>query len=281
MLAVTSLVAASSAAASFCATGVVRNYLKPLEEMPRLHSVPLTNDLPFGPSGLFVGERAVGPLVSDETIAGFSLSFGSRSEMPSPRLDWTVVARLVRVARRERKRRLIERRVERVRRLGPHDNRRFTFRVSRKPSLYRLEIELRGRDGRRLGRFGRYLRVLRPRRDARLALAKTSFRHGETVSPRLENFGTESLLYGLGYRIDSYDGPSWTPSPSFPPRPVPLIGLRTGPGEAGSCWRFKIPDEAPPGLYRFVWSGRTSRGTIPDRNARLTLTSEFRILPSS
>jgi hypothetical protein len=183
------------------------------------------------------------------------------------------------VARRERARRRIARRIEHVARFGSHERRRFPFRLSGKPSLYRFEIEFLNWAGKRIGRFGRYLRVLRPRRDARLALNPTSFRPGDTVAPRLENFGTESLLYGLGYSIESYDGAAWARSPIDRPRPIPLIGLRTGPGEAASCWDFTIPSDAPPGLYRFVWSGRASRETIPGHDGRLKLTAEFQVLP--
>jgi len=256
---------------------MVRNYQRPLEAMPPLRAVPVTSNLPFGPPGVFLSERAVGPIVSDRSAIGFSLSFGSPRLRPSPRLDWTVVARLVRVARQERTRRRLARRIEHVARFGSHDRRRFSFRLSGRPSLYRLEIEFRNRAGMRIGRFGRYLRVLRPRRDARLTLKATSFRPGETVSPRLENYGTESLLYGLAYSIESYDGASWARAAIDQPRPVPLIGLRTGAGEAASCWDFTIPPHAPPGRYRFVWSGRTSRETIPAHNGSLRLTAEFRV----
>lgn len=279
VLALASLLAAPRAMAGFCETGVVHNYLKPLEEMPALRSVPVTGSLPFGPAGLFIGERAVGPVVAGKTLAGFSLSFGSRMEAPSPRLGWTVVARLVRVARRERVRRLLEKRTARLARMNPGERRRFSFRVSGKPSLYRLEIEFRNREGRRIGRFGEYLRVLGPNRKARLALKGTSFRRGETVSPRLENYGTETLLYGLDYSIQFHDGTEWARSPSFPPQPVLRIGLRTGPGETAACWKVTIPEDAPPGRYRFVWSGRASGGAIPRRAVPLTLATEFRVLP--
>jgi len=270
---------ARATAAGFCKTGVVRNYLKPLEAMPPLHGVPATSDLPFGPAGVFLSERAVGPIVSGRSSIGFSLSFGSRTLKPSPRLDWTVVARLVRVARHEHARRALARQREHVVRLDSRSRRRFSFEISGRPSLYRFEIEFRNRAGKRIGRFGRYLRVLRPRRDARLTLETTSFQPGDTVSPRLENYGTESLLYGLEYSIESYDGATWARSPFDRPRPVPLIGLRTGAGGAASCWGFTIPSDAPPGRYRFVWSGRTSRETIPAHNGRLRLTAEFRVLP--
>jgi hypothetical protein len=272
---------ASAAGAGFCETGVVRNYMKPLEAMPRLPEVPSTNELPFGPAGLFLSERAVGPIVSGSSLAGFALSFGSPALTPSPRLDWTVAARLVRVARRERARRTIARRIALVKRIGSHGIRRFSFRLPARPSLYRLEIEFRNRAARRIGRFGRYVRVLRPRRDARLILKTTSYRPGEAVSPVLENRGTESLLYGLAYSIESYDGAGWARSPIDRPRPVPLIGLRTGPGETASCWSFTIPLDAPPGLYRFAWSGMTSRETIPARNGRLELNAEFQVVPST
>jgi hypothetical protein len=272
---------APAQAADFCKKGVVHNYSKPLEEMPPLRSVPLTSDLPFGPAGLFISERATGSIVSGKTAAGFSLSFGSNAQRPTPRLDWTVVARLVRVARRERAKRLLQSRVAHLVRMEPGEMRRFAFRLSGRPSLYRLEIEFRNRAGRRIGRFGRYLRVLGSSKRARIVLARRSFRPGATVSPRLENYGTESLFYGLGYSIQLHDGASWVRSPSFPPRPVPAIGLRTGPGETAACWKFTIPRDAPPGRYRFVWNGWSIKEAIPRRGARLTLTAEFQILPAA
>ena len=86
---------------------------------------------------------------------------------------------------------------------------RFSFSVSAKPALYRIEIIFQDGHGKRLGRYGEYLRVVRPNEDARLVVTPSSLIPGETVHARVENFGTDAVSYGEGSRIERYGDAGW------------------------------------------------------------------------
>lgn len=285
MWAIAGFVSTSQAGAAFCETGIVHNYLKPLERMPEVRQAPVDQHLPFGPFRVFLGHTNRVPLQVGSGELGFHLSYSPfhLHKHFSPRLDWLVTAQLTRVDRRGRSIELLGRIKKQVKRLRssddrPRDTLHFSFEVSN-PALYRVEIAFRGRSKEMLARYGEYIRVLRPRFDAQLALDRSSFRPGEVVSPRLENYGTESLFYGLDYSIESYDGVSWTPAPIKASGIVPAIGLGTGPGGAASCWNFRIPMDAPPGLYRFVREVEHAAGLFGHRGEPIALTAEFDIAP--
>jgi hypothetical protein len=273
-------------AAGFCEEPFVRDYAQPLSQMPPLRRLPdRRNDLPFGPAGLVVANKSnpqrfgipfVQDLRPETKRVGFSLVNEGRGG--TPRLDWTVVASLERVSRRARTSRLLASHSERVVRMAAGGERRFLFRLPAGAALYRLTIEFRTASGRRLGRFGTYMRVLAPRLNTRLGLNATTFIPGQTVSACLENFGTVSLFYGLGHLIEHFDGSTWSRAAIDPPRSRILIGLIAGPGAAARLEDFAIPADAPPGLYRWVWSGKT--WDVPKPGAPVVRTAEFQILPA-
>ncbi len=128
--------------------------------------------------------------------------------------------------------------------------------------------------GRRLTRFGEYVRILLPSFDARLALNQPTFRPGDQVVPRLENYGADYLFFGLiGAYYERYDGASWSYA-RFGSGAVPAIGLGIGPGATAECWARQIPNDALPGRYRF--SLKIDHGRHPFSNrAEKTLHSEF------
>jgi hypothetical protein len=262
----------------FCETSVVRNYRKPLEGMPPLHSSPLGERLSFGPRNVFFGRTGPWPLVVGSAEIGFHLSYASITKHNTgPPLHWLVTAKLAQVDLSGLVRDVID--WKRVDGLELSDRISFSFQPPSKPALYRIEVVFRNKSRKKLGRFGEYFRVMRPTLDAGLSLNGASFRPGETVSARLENYGTEALSYGLHYSIEAFDGSAWARSPISPSGPVVAIGLATGPGEAASCWDFRIPPDAPPGLYRFVWSGESYRNRFTGFRP-LTLTAEFQIAPA-
>jgi len=286
--------APTAASAGFCETEVIRNYVKPLERLPKLRGLPAGAELPFGPKGLSLrrkgGEQ---PLLFESKEVGFTLSY-KRSEggVPRPRLDWLVTTSLVRVDRRGRTLRLMASSHRGVTRPGPRVPRtekgsHTPFRLSFdfEPGLYRLEIVFEDRAGQRLGRFGEYFRALRPKREApRFSLNGTIFRPGDTAIARVENYGGGWLTFGVGYAIEFFDGSNWAPV-QLPFDAVPAIKLGAGPGVSASCWRYPIPGDAAFGLYRFVETVEQHPGVkappVSSYGTPFTLTAEFQVQATS
>jgi len=276
---------ADSAGAALCETSIVHDYKQPLKRLPHIREVPLREHLSFAPARVFVAQIGNGPLVVGNDTVGFGLSYSPfyPGHHLSPPLNWLVEAKLVRIDLGGRTTLPLGSIIKRVNRLRSTDDQPsgdldLSFPVS-KPALYRLEITFTDQTGKRLGRYGKYFRVLRPSLDARLILNGTAFHPGDTVTARLENYGTDSLYYGLDRTIERYDGSTWAVAPESSQGAILAIGLSSGPGESASCWSFSIPPSEPPGRYRFAWSGEAFYGSFSRGKTRLRLESEFQILP--
>jgi hypothetical protein len=277
--------APASASATFCQTAVVHDYMKPLEQTPAIRPVPLDGHLPFGPARVFVGRANPLQLLVGPSEAGFSLSFSPyyRGAKYSPLLNWIVEARFASVDRRGETRELLGIRREDVKRLRSDESGSGRLLLSfdvKQPGLYRVEMTIERPSGKRLVRYGEYIRMVPRRENLRLALPTAQVRPGEVVSPWLENRGTESLFYGLGYAIERWNGSAWEPVP-LPFSAVPAIGLGTGPGRAASCWSYQVPSDATPGRYRFVLRLDRGWGIWSAQEREATLTAEFEVTPSA
>lgn len=288
-LAIVGLISASQAnARAFCETKSIRDYEKPLKQLPKEgRGLPADGELPFGPQGLLLRQVGGNPLVYGSEGLGFSLSY-DRGVAARPRLDWRVTAKLAWINRRGE---VIARLASAQRRLGRGPNVRrlrsergitlqmpFRFRTA----LYRLEVVFRNRSGAKLGRFVEHVRALRYRSNPELALNGSSFGPGETVFAQARELGSGWLSLYDTYSIERYDGAGWAQAPINPHQVSILIGPPVGPGEATSatCWAFTVPAGAPPGSYRFAVRGESKRvranRLLPGRERQLT--SEFLIL---
>jgi hypothetical protein len=275
---------ATADANGFCDTTVLHDYAKPLASMPSLPRPPVPGRLPFGPGKIRFIRTGQGPLAGDEGSLGFSLSYAPKGEgNRSPRLAWSVTARLVRVDRHGhafRNSKPLQKRRE-IDHLNASSPSEFSFSAPRKAGIYRLEIDIRNEFDKRLGRFGEYVRVLSPSLVPRLTLSGDHFQAGEGMVATLENLGPDPLSFGLSRSIEYYDGSAWVAAPSFRQGFVFLIQLWLQPGEATSCWGAVIPAEAPAGQYRISLEvDRASGGPVPSAPRPLTVASEFEILPA-
>jgi hypothetical protein len=247
-----SLGTATPAAADFCDSQVIHDYTKVLERLPAIPSPPLDEHPDFAPARIFLSHHTFGPLQLGRGKRGFELTFGPSEEgsSASPRVNWQVTSRLVKLNRRGRRigrPRMIEKHVTRLRAVD------LDFEISGKPAIYRLEIVFENGRGERLGRFGEYFRVLQPSLDVDIFLNGTTFHRGEQVQAWLVNRGVAVLSFGLFKTIEYDDGGTWTNPPvAFPGGPVPAIGLAIGPGVKTSCWTTTVPSDAALGLYRFA-----------------------------
>ena len=251
--------------------------------MPALRSVPADHQPPFAPRGVYLyphTSRDQVLLSSEAGRVGYTLKIPPRSSKlgnPNlPRLNWLVTSKLSRVDSRGRTQRLLAWRRARI--TGPASNGGFGLKLPGGVGYYRVEIVFRNAAGSQLGRFGDYLRVLRPVTNARLRLSAVSYRPGETISACLENLGTTVVSYGgcVGghgslygeYTIQEFNGSVWKPSHIESPGFCAGVGLGLGPGRAADVGSFKIPADAPAGLYRAL---------IEEAN----LSAEFQILPEA
>jgi hypothetical protein len=267
-----------ASASSFCENGRVHDYLRPLEGLPSLTSEPVGQQVPFAPHDLSFGVSGPDTLAIGKQKVGYYLDYTPTATHPTSRdLGWLVTAKLTRINSAGR---MLERvGFKRVRGLRSHRKYILAFELSSEPALYRLEVVFRNSSGKRLGRYGRYLRVLEPQAGPHLTLFQSAYRPGETVAPRLENEGTGWLFYGLGYRIEEFNGSDWVPT-SLGPKAFLLIGLSSGPGETASCWRFTIPADTASGQYRLLTSIDVSKEPSLREPAEKTfLTAEFEVVP--
>src|SRR4051794_20049191 len=148
--AVFAAVAQPASAAGFCESKIVRDYAKPFEGLPELREVTFSDGLPFGPAQLTVGEIGPGTVITGGGKLGYTVEYDPRAEAATRRLNWTIAARLVRISPEERKRSLIFEKVRRVERLRPGAKLSFRIQVSARTSLYRIELDFRRADGRRI-----------------------------------------------------------------------------------------------------------------------------------
>lgn len=231
-----------------CGSSVLRDYLRPLQRLPRLHAAPAAGRLPFAPPGVLVailpslligGGDAGYQLIADPSTAG-------------AQLDWRTTATLARIDRRGELLEVEGRLTKDVGFLAPGEDGGLRFALGAEPGLRRIVVVFRSKEGAKLGGFGFYLRVVAGRRNVVLGLDARSYRPGQTVRGRIENFGTELVGYGYPYAIESRVNGQWGPAPvKVGPFLMPLF--HANPGEAGKiCTSFEVPRSLPPGRYRMV-----------------------------
>jgi hypothetical protein len=240
----------------FCRDRVVHDYEKPLRSLPKLRAIP--EHPSFAPSNTslkrFSGPRDGGSVVvlkaGEQALVkyGFSATQGSDRKFS---LHWTIIGRAVQVNFRGDVRRPlahVERRVGVVGETAFNDI-SLGFTLPSDTGLYRVDLVFRGKDHKILGRYGEYFRVVRPKLSVRLAVNPLIAHPGQGISMRLLNFGTEPIGYGLPFLVEQFDGTGWTNYPLGFGWHLPL--LRLSAGQAAPCQTFGVPEDMPPGLYRF------------------------------
>ncbi len=235
-----------------CKERTVVDYHAPLERMRPASNVP-TNRLPFGPDGLQLdfGRSAI---LDHVAAVQFLLADGTGD---SPRRisyrGWVAESSLTVVRRGGASIRTVaEKRQKLTRLLGDKSGMIAVgrFRVPPTVGFYRLSIQFR-RNGMRSDRYQSYFRVVPPRLDLRLALSASSLSTPATLTWRLENFGTSSVIFGLKYRLERYDGSRWVVDPVSPVG-FPQVGFIIGPGAAGGCQSLQLLAGMESGRYRIA-----------------------------
>lgn len=254
LLVAVSVPPAFGASATCGRTNVVRDFLAPLSEMPPISRVPSSGKLPFGPPGLELSsgdQLVVGP-----GSAGFS--FSDEAIEQQRKLHWRVEATLLKVSSSGRVRSKIASQIRRLGVVEGNSIKGFWFDVAGSPAFYRVDLSIRTLKGNRLlGTYSEYVRVMRKRVDLRVVTDEPSVvSRGQTAYARLINLGTVPVIsasYAFGFRITRFDGSRWVHVPENPPRgPVPKRMQVLPPGRENlGCLRYRVPDDAPAGSYRF------------------------------
>jgi hypothetical protein len=258
----------------FCAGGAIRNLSTPFKPRPRLPSPSPNGRIGFGPGGLVL--KPLPRLLTGAGRVGYTLSL--RPSAPVAHLDWAVTTTLSSVDRRGR----FAERVKRVRRQVAKVSRTqdagVKFRVEGAAAYYRVVSVFRDDSGRRLGRYGFYFRVLPSSKGAELVLDGSSYRAGDTVHGRVDNFGAEPVLYGTPYAIERPDGNAWVLASESPDGLWAMPLFNTQPGMAGRiCSNFLIPPEMKPGRYRMAKGASLLSARRPAD--QFFLYAEFSVLP--
>jgi hypothetical protein len=234
---------------AFCApTKPVRDF--GLSRLPPVREMPESGDLPFGPKTVHLGSFGgrVLPI-------GQSFGFELHSENYAGRtpLRWTLRAQMFVVGRDGATGREVDRLELEVRTISSGDEVELYLDPLRRAGFYRYDFEIVDGEGRVLGSYGEYLKVFaRSYWKPRLGLAKRSFRPGELVLSRVENFGTEWVYYAESFSVQRLEGKAWGVVPDVTRRRwARWLGI-IGPGVSGRCNSLSLPDDFPAGRYRIV-----------------------------
>jgi hypothetical protein len=257
---------------SFCKPALLRDHLEPLERLPKLPAPPRSGRLAFGPTSLRL--EPLPALITGEGRVGYRLYLQRQGASVHPR--WTVTTTLVRVDWQGRLVKTIARATRKVRTIDARRGAGVEFDLSGAFGPYRVLSVFRSKAGEKLGSYGFYFRLVRPDESARLALNSRSYRPGQTVFARVDNFGTALVTYGVPYAIEQLSGSTWSKAPESPKGPWILPLYFSEPGMSGDCTGFWIPPSMPAGRYRMVKQIDYALERTKDRTKFLT--AEFDVV---
>jgi len=252
----------------------VNDLLEPLARLPKLHAPPASGRLGFGPASLRL--HPLPAVVTDEGQVGYRLDLGRKARSVHP--QWLVTTTLTRVDWQGRVVKVIDRVRRQLRTIRAGRGTGVQFEIKGVSAPYRVITVFRSKSGKKLGKFGFYFRLVPSTSNVRLALDADSYRAGDTVFGRIENFGTLPVTYGAPYAIERLEGAIWNRAAESP-RDFTLPAYGAAPGMSGTgCSRFRVRATMPPGRYRM--SKEVDIETVPRLRAdRATVYAEFDVLP--
>jgi hypothetical protein len=252
----------STAAAPFCSSPVVDNYLAPLEELQPIPALPEGGVLRFAPAGLTLAPTGPQGILVGGSRVGFRLVNSAPATSAKPRrLRWIVLERLIRLT--DKGHGLHPSGLKRIdlKQLPAGKHRGLTFSIPDTPAIYSLEVTIQNHRGRRRARYGEYIRVVNRTVNAGITLAATDkIVPGSYLESCFENHGTASVT-PTGTSLEHLVLGAWRPvavGPQYAPAQSP-IQRTLGPGEAERIATL-VPPNARPGLYRLNAAGTTELG---------------------
>jgi hypothetical protein len=248
--AATSAAAGSSANPSFCSpTKPLRDF--GLSKLPPLREFPLDKQPSFVPPNVNVydsGEQIVtGP-------TSFGYGFSEDNLEGTVKLGWTVTAQLWRITRGGRPLRQVRSTVLQIGRLDAAHQPHIDADLPGQRGFYRFDFQFSDRDGSQLGSYGSYVRVVKPFWRVRLGIEHRSYRSGERVQTRVENYGTEAVAYGEDFLVQRLEEGRWLRDRALTPDGFFLwLGILRA-GNPSPCIGPRIPSGTEPGRYRILKS---------------------------
>jgi hypothetical protein len=265
-----------TAPTAFCRATVLRDYLAPLERLPKLHSPSPSGRLGFGPRSIRL-QPLPSLLVGGGTI-GYRLFLSKGAPAQHP--NWTVVTTLARVNWRGRTAETHNHARRHLTTISRSHGAGEEFRVNRYAFPYLLTVVFRNAAGKELGEYGFYFRVVDATANARFGLSAPSYRPGSAVFARIENLGSSPVSYGAPYAIERLEGATWAKAPESPKGPwiMPLYWTAAGMTEKG-CRGFWIPPTMPPGRYRISKEAQFPALRGPGSDEPRLISGEFDVAP--
>jgi hypothetical protein len=242
--------AGSSANPSFCApTEPLRDF--GLSKLPPLREFPTEEQPSFVPPNVNVydsGEQIVtGP-------TSFGYGFSEDNYGGTVKLDWTVTAQLWRVTRGGRPLRQVRSTTLQIGRLDAAHQPRIFVDLPGQRGFYRFDLQFSDREGKQLGAYGSYVRVVKPYWRARLGIERRSYRPGERVRTRVENYGSQGVAYGADFTVQRWEVGRWRRDRALTPGGFLLwLGILF-PGRSSECIGPWLPLATEPGRYRILKS---------------------------
>jgi hypothetical protein len=224
-----------------CQATTVIDYESVFHSMPTVNRPPQSGRLPFGPKDLLLYRTVGANVVSPGTVFGYFLTRDGNGGPFRP--SWNATTRVLQLSRSGAVVGVEDVRQSRVVIRGGAGRIIFAAPLRRR-GLYRYELDLRTRTGKRLANYSEYVRVMQARFRVSLALVDGRFEPGETAMVKVINSGTVSIGYGgqwVGVRgvLEQH----W----SRPTRPIILP-----PGAGGRCQALQVNQDVDPGKYR-IW----------------------------
>jgi hypothetical protein len=265
-----------TAPSAFCRATVLRDYLAPLDRLPKPHSPGPSGRLGFGPKSIRI-QPLPSLLVGGGTI-GYKLFLAKGAPAQHP--NWTVVTKLERVNWRGRPAETHNHTRRHVTTVSRSHEAGVEFRVNRYAFPYLLTVLFRNQAGKDLGEYSFYFRVVDATANARFGFSAPSYRPGSTVFARIENLGSSEVSYGAAYNIERLAGTTWAKTPESPSGPIPARLYITGTGMTqDGCSSFWIPPTMPPGHYRISNEAQFPALRGPGSDEPRLISGEFDIAP--
>jgi hypothetical protein len=251
---------------------IVRDYEQPIRPLLRESGAKSGSRLAFGPPAIHIQRADLGTGQRLRIGQGrFGLVFKNSSKRSSGQLSWRAVASIASLGQNGTVTRTLIKHQLSIRAIAAGQRRQILLPTGSIPGLYRFDMLVESQNGRQRNRFVDFVRVLAPELEVGLSTEKKSYRPGDFLYARVENFGssvvTESAEYAVETQVQGSNewrrvGPVGVGFPRGP-------GLPLGPGRA-RCFGIVIPAEVVDGEYRIVKQVMAGASTV-------TIVSQFSI----